>query len=159
MFGGSDGGIHTCLAELGVPLTHKPGFHQMDFRGNIFGLLAAHLSRPLESLLHLEAVEPIFPKVTAIEALEHLLEATKLDSQRIVQQTVCYDRWFSWPLTDSWGYAVQLFRISVFLSDAVHTQETCVPWKMGPLYSRWNDKHLQNNGNCTFKSIFKEVTP
>lgn len=110
----------------------------MDVRGNIFGLLAAHPIRPLVSLHHLDAVEPIFPKMTTMKALEHLLEATKVDSQRILQQTVCYDRWFSWTLSVSWGYAVQLFGIHVLLPDAVRTQETYAPWKKGPLFINHN---------------------
>jgi hypothetical protein len=28
---GSDARIHACLAELGVELTHEPGFHQVTF--------------------------------------------------------------------------------------------------------------------------------
>ncbi|XP_027127418.1 uncharacterized protein [Coffea arabica] len=135
---GSDGRIHACLTELGVTLTHEPGFHQMDVRGNIFGLLAAHPTRPLVSLHHLDAVKPIFPKMTAMEALKHLLEATKVDSQRTLQQTVCYDRWFSWTLSVSWGYAVQLVGFNEFLPDAVRMQETYVPWKRGPLYVNHN---------------------
>ncbi|KAL3509648.1 hypothetical protein ACH5RR_029049 [Cinchona calisaya] len=135
---GSDGRIYACLAELGVTLTHEPGFHQMDVRGNIFGLLATHPIRPLVSLHHLDVTEPIFPKMASVEALQHLLEATKVDSQRILQQTVCYDRWFSWTISVSWGYAVQIFGINVFLPDAVRTQETNTAWKKGPLYANHN---------------------
>ncbi|KAK6134888.1 hypothetical protein DH2020_031372 [Rehmannia glutinosa] len=128
---GSDGRIHACLAELGVSLTHEPGFHQMDIRGSMFGFLASHPVRPLVTLHHWEAMEPIFPKMTPIKALEHLFQAVNIDSQRIMQQTVCYDRWFSWTISVSWGYAVQVFPHHVFLPDAIRTQETYIPWKRG----------------------------
>ncbi|KAJ7948186.1 Transferring glycosyl group transferase [Quillaja saponaria] len=46
---GSDSRIFSCLAELGVGLTHEPGFHQVDMRGNLFGMLAAHPLSPLRT--------------------------------------------------------------------------------------------------------------
>ncbi|KAL0444055.1 UNVERIFIED_CONTAM: hypothetical protein Slati_2128200 [Sesamum latifolium] len=128
---GSDSRIQSCLAELGVSLTHEPGFHQMDVRGSVFGLLASHPVRPLVSLHHWEAMDPIFPKLTPIRALEHLFKVISIDSQRVMQQTVCYDRWFSWTISVSWGYAVQIFPHNVFLPDAIRTQETYVPWRKG----------------------------
>jgi hypothetical protein len=39
---GSDDRIQACMAELGVPLTKHPGFHQYDVYGDLLGLLAAH---------------------------------------------------------------------------------------------------------------------
>ncbi|PIN18335.1 Galactosyltransferase [Handroanthus impetiginosus] len=128
---GSDGRIQACISELGVSLTHEPGFHQMDFRGSMFGLLASHPLRPLVSLHHWEAMDPIFPKMSPIKALEHLFQAVRIDSQRTMQKTVCYDRWFSWTISVSWGYAVQIFPRNVFLPDALRTQETYIPWRKG----------------------------
>ncbi|WOG91694.1 hypothetical protein DCAR_0310944 [Daucus carota subsp. sativus] len=94
---GSDARITSCLAELGVTLTKEPGFHQVDMRGDLFGLLAAHPVAPLISLHHLDIMNPIFPYMTSsMKALEHLYEAAEHDPQRIMQQTVCYDRWFLW---------------------------------------------------------------
>ncbi|KAG0450507.1 hypothetical protein HPP92_026875 [Vanilla planifolia] len=58
---GSDDRIQACMAELGVPLTHHPGFHQFDVYGNLLGLLAAHPIAPLLTLHHLDVVETIFP--------------------------------------------------------------------------------------------------
>ncbi|KAL6554061.1 hypothetical protein OROMI_019734 [Orobanche minor] len=128
---GSDGRIHACLAELGVSLTHEPGFHQMDIRGSMFGFLASHPLRPIISLHHWESTDPIFPnnKTTSIQALEHLFRAVRIDSQRVMQQTVCYDRWFYWTVSVSWGYAVQIFQHNAYVADAIRTQETYVPWK------------------------------
>lgn len=130
---GSDGRVHACIAELGIGLTHEPGFHQMDIRGNIFGLLASHPNTPLISLHHLDHTDPIFPNMTATTALHHLLQASKLDPHRLLQQTVCYDRWFSWTVSVSWGYAVQVFPTHVFLPDVIKTERTFGPWKRGQL--------------------------
>lgn len=103
----------------------------MDIRGSMFGFLSSHPLRPLVSLHHWEAMDPIFPKMTPLKALEHLFQAVSIDSQRIMQQTVCYDRWFSWTISVSWGYAVQVFPHHLFLPDALRTQETYLPWKKG----------------------------
>ncbi|GAB4859475.1 hypothetical protein Ancab_010942 [Ancistrocladus abbreviatus] len=125
---GSDGRIYSCLAELGIGLTREPGFHQMDIRGDAFGLLAAHPVSPLVSF-HLSAhTHPIFPNMTAIKAVEQLLKAANMDSERTLQQTVCYDRWFSWTISVSWGYAVEVYDHHIFLPDALHAQETFEHW-------------------------------
>ncbi|XP_059282989.1 uncharacterized protein LOC132036628 [Lycium ferocissimum] len=134
---GSDGRVHACLAELGVGLTREPGFHQMDFHGNVFGLLAAHPNRPLVSMHHMEAIDPIFPNMTTVKALEHLYNAANFDPHRILQQTVCYDRWFSWTVSVSWGYAVQVFDKHVPLPNVERVEESYAPWKRshtGALY-------------------------
>lgn len=128
---GSDARVYSCLAELGVGLTREPGFHQVDVQGNIFGLLAAHPLMPLVSLTHLGKADPIFPNMAPIAALQHLFEAVSLDSERMLQQTVCYDRWFSWTISVSWGYAVQVFDHHVLLPDALRVQDTFSPWRKG----------------------------
>ncbi|KAL7000194.1 hypothetical protein U1Q18_001342 [Sarracenia purpurea var. burkii] len=101
----------------------------MDVRGNIFGLLAAHPNTPLVSLHHLDHTHAIFPNMTTFEALKHLLVAAKADSQRLLQQTVCYDRSFSWTISVSWGYAVQIFGNHVFLPDVIRAQQTFGAWQ------------------------------
>ncbi|XWS49990.1 hypothetical protein CRYUN_Cryun12cG0049900 [Craigia yunnanensis] len=107
---GSDDRMQACMAELGVPLTKELGFHQYDVYGNLFGLLAAHPVTPLVSLHHLDVVEPIFPNVTRVEALQRLMLPAKLDSAGIMQQSICYDKNKSWTISVSWGFAVQIFR-------------------------------------------------
>ncbi|CAN4094165.1 unnamed protein product [Withania somnifera] len=144
---GSDGRIHACLAELGVTLTHEPGFHQMDFRGNAFGLLAAHPIRPLVSLHHMEKIDPIFPNMSRMNALQHLYHAAAYDPHRILQQTVCYDRPFSWTVSVSWGYIVQVFEHNVQLPDAQRVQESYLPWKKnayGTLY-KFNTRKFESD--------------
>ncbi|KAL1823086.1 hypothetical protein ACET3Z_009864 [Daucus carota] len=117
---GSDARITSCLAELGVTLTKKPGFHQ-----------AAHPVAPLISLHHLDIMNPIFPYMTSsMKALEHLYEAAEHDPQRIMQQTVCYDRWFSWTVSVSWGYAVQVYGRNVPLPYLLRAQKTFRSFQM-----------------------------
>jgi hypothetical protein len=103
----------------------------VDLRGDMFGLLAAHPVRPLVSLHHLDHISPIFPNMTTAKAIEHLFEAANVDSQRILQQTICYDRWFSWTISVSWGYAVQIFPNHIYFPDAINVQETFRQWKKG----------------------------
>ncbi|KHG20363.1 Beta-1,3-N-acetylglucosaminyltransferase lunatic fringe [Gossypium arboreum] len=129
---GSDDRMQACMAELGVPLTKELGFHQIlslktisdskfiaywfmhcnqyDVYGNLLGLLAAHPVTPLVSLHHLDVVEPIFPNVSRVQALQRLMLPTKLDSAGIMQQSICYDKTKSWTISVSWGFAVQVFR-------------------------------------------------
>ncbi|MED6108056.1 hypothetical protein PIB30_020004 [Stylosanthes scabra] len=128
-FGG--GGIYSCVAELGIGLTHEPGFHQFDMRGNLFGILAAHPLSPLLSLHHLEAVEPLFPNMNRTQAIEHLMEAAAVDPARMLQQTVCYDSSKSLTFSVSWGFAIQVFEGNEFLPDLLQVQKTFVPWKRG----------------------------
>ncbi|KAG5058598.1 hypothetical protein AAZX31_05G196200 [Glycine max] len=107
---GSDDRMQACMAELGVPLTKETGFHQYDVYGNLFGLLASHPVTPLVSLHHLDVVEPIFPNVTRVEALQRLTIPMKFDSAGLMQQSICYDKSKSWTVSVSWGFAVQIFR-------------------------------------------------
>ncbi|KAA8526478.1 hypothetical protein F0562_008319 [Nyssa sinensis] len=108
---GSDGRIYSCLAELGIGLTHEPGFHQIDIRGDISGLLACTSNGTL---------------------------AASFDPHRLLQQTVCYDRWFSWTVSVSWGYAIQVFDNHLFLPDVLRPQETFSPWKQGSALFTFN---------------------
>nr|KYP33964.1 hypothetical protein KK1_045129 [Cajanus cajan] len=135
---GSDARVYSCITELGVGLTHEPGFHQtlthvkfVDLRGNIFGLLAAHPLTPLLSLHHPDHTDPIFPNMTTTKSLQHLFEAVKVDSERILHQTVCYERRLSWTISVSWGYAVQVFQHNMLLPDVLRVQKTFKQWKEG----------------------------
>ncbi|KAK9013769.1 hypothetical protein V6N11_041765 [Hibiscus sabdariffa] len=107
---GSDVRIHSCMAELGVPLTKEPGFHQYDVLGNLMGLLSAHPVAPLVSIHHLDKVEPIFPNVNRVQALKRLDLPINLNSAALMQQSVCYDKTRSWTVSVSWGYTVQIHR-------------------------------------------------
>ncbi|RYR19436.1 hypothetical protein Ahy_B03g064204 isoform B [Arachis hypogaea] len=95
--------------EASRPSTSDDGT-QYDVYGNLFGLLAAHPVTPLVSLHHLDVVEPIFPNVSRVEALQRLTVPMKLDSAGLMQQSICYDKSKSWTISVSWGFAVQIFR-------------------------------------------------
>nr|XP_043613207.1 uncharacterized protein LOC122585164 [Erigeron canadensis] len=126
---GSDSRIYSCLVELGVHLTYEPGFHQVDVRGNMFGILAAHPLSPLLSLHHFDIIDPIFPGLTKLEAVKHLFKAVKHDPARILQQTVCYDSANSITVSVSWGYAVQVFEGNRLLPDLIQVQKTFNSWR------------------------------
>ncbi|GER53246.1 hypothetical protein STAS_30752 [Striga asiatica] len=128
---GSDARVFACMAELGVRLTVEPGFHQVDIRGNLFGFLSAHPLSLVASLHHIDAVEPIFPGMTRIQALEHLFNAVHVDPPRILQQTVCYDKRNSLTVSISWGYAVQVYEGNQLLPDVLLPQRSFRPWKRG----------------------------
>lgn len=111
-FYGSDQRVQSCLSELGVPLTREPGFHQVDIRGDAYGMLAAHPVAPLVSLHHLDNMKPISPHGgTQIEALRPLVEVSRFDPARLIQQCFCYEsgRGYKWSVSVSWGYTVQLY--------------------------------------------------
>ncbi|CAN0914582.1 hypothetical protein LINGRAHAP2_LOCUS28659 [Linum grandiflorum] len=126
---GSDARLFSCLAELGVGLTHEPGFHQVDLRGNLFGFLSAHPLSPLVSLHHLDAANPLFPTMNRTEAVEHLFKAVSVDPARILQQVVCYDHTNSFTVSVAWGYSIQVFEGNEVLPDLLKLHETFVPWR------------------------------
>lgn len=128
---GSDARVFACVAELGVRLTHEPGFHQVDVRGDLFGILSAHPLSPLLSLHHLDAVEPLFPGMTRIQGVDHLFKAVHADPARILEQTVCYDKSNLLTVSVAWGYAVQVFEGNELLPDLLSLQPTFRPWKRG----------------------------
>lgn len=63
------------------------------------------------------------------EALKHLFEAVKVDSGRVLQQTVCYDQLKKHTISVSWGYAIQVFQGNQHLPDILSMQQTFTPWK------------------------------
>ncbi|ESQ52417.1 hypothetical protein EUTSA_v10017530mg [Eutrema salsugineum] len=106
---GSDQKIEACISEIGVPVTKELGFHQIDIRGNPYGLLAAHPVAPLVSLHHLDYVDPIFPATTQLDALRRLISAYKTDPSRILQHSFCHDPTRNWSVSVSWGYTIQIY--------------------------------------------------
>ncbi|CAO2198552.1 unnamed protein product [Urochloa humidicola] len=111
---GSDERVHACLSELGIPLTREPGFHQLDFHGDAYGLLSAHPVAPLVSLHHLDNIEPINPQGrTPLGAVRSLVDAAQLDPARSLQQAFCYHHddggGYNWSVSIAWGYAAQLY--------------------------------------------------
>lgn len=109
---GSDDRIQACMAELGVPLTKHPGFHQYDVYGNLLGLLAAHPVAPIVTLHHLDVVQPLFPDAPSRPAAVRRLFGgpVKLDPAGIMQQSICYDGANRWTVSVAWGFAVLVSR-------------------------------------------------
>ncbi|KAG2581441.1 uncharacterized protein LOC120711338 [Panicum virgatum] len=153
---GSDARIYACLAELGVELTHEPGFHQIDLHGDISGLLRAHPLSALVSLHHLDHVYPLYPGMDRTRAMKHFFQAANADPARILQQTVCYDRKRSLTVSIAWGYSVQVFKGNVLLPDLLAVQKTFVPWKRGRNVTdvyMFNTKHVPRD-ECKRGALF-----
>lgn len=94
-------------------------------------MLTSHPLSPLLSLHHFDAIDPIFPKMNRIQALEHLFKAANVDPARTLQQTVCYDRSNSLTVSVAWGYVVQVHETNVLLPDLLPVQRTFRPWRRG----------------------------
>lgn len=102
---------------------------QFDIRGNPYGILAAHPLAPLVSLHHLDTVEPLFPNKTRIDSLKLLMQAYRVDSSRILQQSLCYDRKKQWSISISWGYSVQIYPFMVTATDLQIPFQTFKTWR------------------------------
>ncbi|WCJ28340.1 hypothetical protein M5689_010041 [Euphorbia peplus] len=136
-FYGSDQRIQACLSEIGVPLTKELGFHQVDIRGNPYGLLAAHPVAPLISLHHIDYIRAMFPAMDRVESLQKLLKPYEKDPGRILQQSICYDETRNWSvsISVSWGYTVQLYpylETAKVLETAFQTFKTWRSWRNDP---------------------------
>jgi hypothetical protein len=81
---------------------------QMDINGDPFGILAAHPVTPILSIHHLDAISPIFPNKTRLQALQKLTQAAEVESGSVVQQSICYDKELKWSFSVSWGYVVHI---------------------------------------------------
>ncbi|KAL5733176.1 hypothetical protein ACOSP7_032518 [Xanthoceras sorbifolium] len=145
-FYGSDQRIWACASELGVSLTPERGFHQMDIRGDPFGLLAAHPMAPLVSLHHVEYLDSLFPNLTRISSLKILMFASRVDPNRILQQSICYDTKRKWSVSISWGYTVQIYPFLLSannLAMPLQTFKTWRSWSDGPFV--FNTRPVSNN--------------
>ncbi|KAJ9185249.1 hypothetical protein P3X46_004904 [Hevea brasiliensis] len=130
-FYGSDERIQACLSEIGIPLTKELGFHQVDIRGNPYGLLAAHPLAPLVSFHHLDYVKSIFPGMNQIDSLQKLNEPYRLDPGRTLQHSVCYDFNRNWSVSVSWGYTIQLYPSLVTAMQLAMALRTFQTWRTG----------------------------
>ncbi|KAG9155928.1 hypothetical protein Leryth_004182 [Lithospermum erythrorhizon] len=126
---GSDQKIGGCMSEIGIPLTKELGFHQMDVRGNPYGILAAHPMAPLVSLHHLDSMQPLFPEMSRIESAKKLTEAYKLDPSRALQHTFCYDLAKNWSISIAWGYSIQLYPTILTPQDLQTPLQTFLSWR------------------------------
>uniref|UniRef100_J3LFV9 Uncharacterized protein n=1 Tax=Oryza brachyantha TaxID=4533 RepID=J3LFV9_ORYBR len=127
---GSDDRIQACMAELGVPLTRHPGFHQYDVYGDLLGLLAAHPVAPLVSLHHLDVVRPLFPTARSrAAAVRRLFDGpVALDSAGAMQQSICYDAGNRWTVSMSWGFVVMVSRGMISAREMEMPARTFLNW-------------------------------
>lgn len=135
---------------------HQIKWSQFDIRGNALGLLTAHPVTPLVSIHSLDQIDPLFPGMNTLPALQHFFRAANTDPQRVLQQTVCYDRWFSWTISVSWGYAIQVFPNHVYLPDAIKVAETFRHWRRGNPFTEayvFNTRELHPD-QCARPTIF-----
>ncbi|KAL6642935.1 hypothetical protein ACP70R_021116 [Stipagrostis hirtigluma subsp. patula] len=161
---GSDERVHACLAELGVPLTREPGFHQVDLRGDPYGFLAAHPVAPLVSLHHLDYLDPIFPsdggRRTPLDAARSLVAASRLDQARSLQQSFCYRRdgeGHTWSVAVAWGYTVQVYPWAVpprELEAPLGTFKTWVKRADGPFVFKTRALSKDDDDGCARPVVF-----
>ncbi|XP_060966518.1 uncharacterized protein LOC133034961 [Cannabis sativa] len=153
----SDFMLYSCLADLGVALTHNNGFHQIDLHGDISGLLSAHPQTPFLSLHHIDTVDPIFPNKTRLDSIKHLMKAVKVDPSRVLQQTICHHRPTNWSISISWGYSTNIYEATLPRSFLRRPLETFRPWRgqrssRSPFYmfnTRW-----PTNNPCETPHVF-----
>ncbi|XP_031103874.1 uncharacterized protein LOC116007353 [Ipomoea triloba] len=126
---GSDQKIGGCMTEIGVQLTKEPGFHQLDIRGNAYGLLAAHPVAPLVSLHHLDYLHPLFPHRSREQSVKKLVQAYNFDPNRMLQHSFCYDVKRKWSVSISWGYTIQLYPLLVGAKELETPLQTFLTWK------------------------------
>ncbi|KAL1554060.1 hypothetical protein AAHA92_14657 [Salvia divinorum] len=155
LFFTSDTMTMSCIADIGVNLSPHKGFHQIDLRGDLSGLLSSHPKSPLLSLHHLGAAKPIFPGVDYNQSIRHLMEAATADQSRVLQQTICYHRKSNWSLSISWGYSAHIYEKIMPRSHLQRPLETFKPWKAipsQPLYMF--DTMLLSNNSCHAPHVF-----
>ncbi|KAF0932736.1 hypothetical protein E2562_012077 [Oryza meyeriana var. granulata] len=158
LFYGSDQRVQACLSELGIPLTRERGFHQVDIRGDAYGMLAAHPVAPLVSLHHLDHIEPISPGGgSPLDAVRQLVGASRLDPARSLQQAFCYQRGprYTWSVSVAWGYTVQLYPWTLApheLEVPLRTFKTWRSWADGPFV--FNTRPLRHDDACAQPAVF-----
>ncbi|KAK1432995.1 hypothetical protein QVD17_09899 [Tagetes erecta] len=155
-FYGSDQRVWACVSELGVSLTKERGFHQMDIRGDAYGLLAAHPLTPLVSLHHLDYIKPLLPNQTKYESLNTLVQTYRLDPPRAMQQSFCFYNtwWHKWSISVSWGYTVQIYPSLLTPHELQMPLQTFFTWrsfKDGPF--TFNTRPLSTNP-CELPAIY-----
>ncbi|KAG8387903.1 hypothetical protein BUALT_Bualt02G0069800 [Buddleja alternifolia] len=152
---GHDHILQSCVADMGVSITHEKGFHQIDLHNDISGYLSAHPQSPLVSLHHLDAVDPIFPSMDRKESLNHLMKSSKVDESRLLQHIICYHNPTNWTFSISWGYSLQIYESLIFPSILHKPLQTFTPWTkvIRPPYFIFNTR-IPSNDPCQAPHLF-----
>ncbi|KAL0418492.1 UNVERIFIED_CONTAM: hypothetical protein Sradi_1262700 [Sesamum radiatum] len=145
----------SCVADMGVNLTPLEGFHQIDLRGDISGLLSSHPKVPLLSLHHFDMVEPIFPNMNRSQSTLHLMRAAKADQSRMLQQTICHYRRRNWSFSIAWGYSAHIYERIMPRSLLQYPIETFQAWlpAPGPPFYMFNTR-LPSTDPCEAPHVF-----
>ncbi|KAK9127050.1 hypothetical protein Syun_015847 [Stephania yunnanensis] len=114
---GSDHIMQACISDFGVPLTHERGSAISSPR---CANALPSPSRPCGSNL---------PSMNRHEAVKLLMEASAVESSRVLQQTVCYHKQTNWSFSISWGYSAQIYEKIHPLSNLERPLQTFIPWK------------------------------
>ncbi|KAL0390797.1 UNVERIFIED_CONTAM: hypothetical protein Scaly_0436800 [Sesamum calycinum] len=144
----------SCVADMGVNLTPLEGFHQIDLRGDISGLLSSHPKVPLLSLHHFDMVEPI-PNMNRSQSTLHLMRAAKADQSRMLQQTICHYRRRNWSFSIAWGYSAHIYERIMPRSLLQYPIETFQAWlpAPGPPFYMFNTR-LPSTDPCEAPHVF-----
>ncbi|WOL10059.1 hypothetical protein Cni_G18813 [Canna indica] len=145
---GSDDRLHACISELGVPLSREYGFHQLDIRGNAYGLLAAHPVAPFITIHHVETVDPLFPGLSTLGSLKLFTKAMKADPMSFLQRSICYDKRKMLTFAMSIGYVVQVFPTIVPPQELERSELT---------YSAWNRLNGKNEFDFDTRDPYRSV--
>ncbi|XP_031281281.1 uncharacterized protein LOC116139758 [Pistacia vera] len=151
----SDFMLYSCLTDLGVALTPQKGFHQIDLHNDISGFLSAHPQSPVLSLHHIDSVNPIFPTLSRSESVNHLMKVAKVDSSRLLQQTICYRKQTNWSFSVSWGYSTHIYEMIYPRNVLVKPLQTFSPWRKNdrpPLFM-FDTRDVKNN-SCETPHVF-----
>ncbi|MCL7030208.1 hypothetical protein MKW94_013311 [Papaver nudicaule] len=126
---GSDLILQSCISDLGVSLTLEPGFHQIDLHGDISGFLSAHPQTPIISLHHLDYTNPLYPAMNVFQSLKLFMNVSRVDSSRLLQQSICYQKKNNWTFSISWGYSALIYENIFPPSNLERPLQTFVPWR------------------------------
>lgn len=110
---------------------------------------------PLVSIHHLDVIQPIFPNVNQLKALQRLQLPMKLDSAALMQQSVCYDKRRHWTISVSWGYSVQIVRGILKPREMEIPVRTFLSWyrKADETGFTFNTRNLHKN-NCQRSFVY-----
>ncbi|KAL8258756.1 hypothetical protein R6Q59_026709 [Mikania micrantha] len=150
----SDHILESCLADLGVSLTQVKGFHQIDLRGDISGLLSAHPHSPVVSLHHLDFVKPLFPALNRHQSLNHLMTSAKADQSRLFQQSICYNHPKNWSFSLSWGYSVHIYEKFIVPSLLQVPIQTFTEWRRGAKPALMLNTRNLSKDSCSIPHYF-----
>lgn len=104
-------------------------FSQLDIRGDPYGLLGAHPIAPLVTLHHIDYLNSLFPNRTQLDSLETLIHAYRIDPNRILQQSLCYDTKREWSISISWGYTIQIYPLFLSANNLAMPLQTFKTWR------------------------------